>query len=74
MDSLMEKMLQLIKKKMREQGAYDRDSYKEFIEETIEYYRTKGEITDDDNDEFFEDQLLDLYDDVKNNLIKKSSR
>lgn len=70
----MEKMLQLIKKKMREQGAYDRDSYKEFIEETIEYYRTKGEITDDDNDEFFEDQLLDLYDDVKNNLIKKSSR
>jgi hypothetical protein len=62
----IEEILQLVKKKMVEQAAYDRDAYKELVEETIEYFREKGKITDDDNDEFIKDQLMDLWEVVQN--------
>ena len=32
----------------------------EEIKEAIEYFREKGKLTDDDNDEFIEDQLMDM--------------
>ncbi len=66
MDPLIEEILQLVKKKMREQAAFDRDAYKELVEETIEYFREKGKLTDEDNDEFIEDQLLDMWSVVEN--------
>lgn len=53
---------------MREQGAYDRDAYRQVVEETIEYYRERGLLTDDDNDEFIENQLLDMWSTVQENL------
>ena len=66
MESLTLEILQLVKKKMAEQAAFDRDAYKELVEETIEYFREKGKLTDEDNDEFIEDQLLDMWEGVKN--------
>ena len=70
MEGIMEEMLQLVEKKMEEQGAYDRDAYKELVEETIEYFREKGKITDDDNDEFIEDQLMDMWEVVQDRFAK----
>ncbi|MBU1349757.1 MAG: hypothetical protein ABII94_04740 [Patescibacteria group bacterium] len=68
MEAIIEEIKQLVKNKMREQGAYDRDAYKQFVEESIEYYQTKGVLTDDDNLQFIEERLLSIWDEVKNEL------
>lgn len=70
MESIVEEILALVKKKMTEQAAYDRDAYKELVEETIEYFREKGKLTDNDNDEFIEDQLMDMWETVRDELAK----
>lgn len=70
MEGIAEEILQLVEKKMAEQGAYDRDAYKELVEETIEYFREKGKITNDDNDEFIEDQLMDMWEMVQSRFAK----
>ena len=69
MEVIIEEILNLVKKKMKEQGGFDRDAYKQFVEETIEYFQEKGKLTDDDNLEFIEDQLLDMWGDVQDGLI-----
>ncbi len=71
MESLVDEILQLVKKKMIEQSGYDRDAYKQLVEETIEYFREKGKLTDDDNDEFIEDQLLDMWEIVRDEFARK---
>ena len=68
MDDITQKILTLTKKKMREAGAYDRDVYLEFIDESIEYYVNKGLIDIDENTEFIKDQLNPLYDAVTDSL------
>jgi polyhydroxyalkanoate synthesis regulator phasin len=73
MDALTEEILNLVKKKMVEQGAYDRDAYKEIVQETIEYFREKGKLTDDDNDEFIEDQLMNMWGEVREKFIEKNN-
>ncbi len=70
MEPIAEEILTLVKKKMAEQAAYDRDAYKELVEETIEYFREKGKLTDDDNDEFIEDQLMDMWGAVQGEFAK----
>lgn len=70
MESIAEEILTLVKKKMAEQAAYDRDAYKELVEETIEYFREKGKLTDDDNDEFIKDQLMNVWSAVKDEFGK----
>lgn len=64
----IEEILELVKKKMREQGAYDREAYEEFVVETIEYFEEKGKITPEDNQEFMKDQLMEMWDVVEEDL------
>ena len=71
MEIMTEEVLTLVKKKMEEQGAYTREAYKQFIAETIDYFIEKGKLTDDDNLEFIETNLVDRWDDVKNEIGKK---
>ena len=68
MEGIVNEILILVKKKMREQGAWDKDAYRNFIEETINYFQEKGKISEDDNLEFLEDRLIDLWSQTKNNL------
>jgi len=65
MDETIYEILNLVKKKMREQGAFNREAFKQFVEETIDYFEEKGKLTDDDNLEFMEDQLLDMWEEVE---------
>jgi len=58
MEELVQEMYLLVKKKMREQGAYDRDAYSQVIDETIDYFYEKGKLGDDENEEFIKNQLL----------------
>jgi hypothetical protein len=71
MDPLTEEILQLVKKKMREQGAYDRSAYHELVEETVEYFKEKGKLTDDDNEEFIIDQLMEMWEVVKERFARQ---
>ncbi len=71
MEALLENILSLVKKKMQEQGGYSRDAYNDFIDETVEYYKQKGKITDDDNEEFIKDRLMEMWDDVEKEITKK---
>jgi len=68
METIIHDILDLVKKKMNEQGGYDRDAYKQFTEETIEYFQEKGKLTDEDNLEFIEDRLMDMWPEVKESL------
>lgn len=71
MEPILEEILQLVKKKMQEQGGFDRDAYKQLVEETISYFQEKGKLTDDDNLEFIEDRLMDVWEDVQNEFARK---
>ena len=70
MEPIAEEILQLVKKKMQEQGGYDRAAYKQFVVETISYFQEKGKLTDDDNLEFIEDRLMDMWEIVRNEFAK----
>lgn len=61
MDPITQEIFDLIKVKLREQGAYDHNAYSELVEETIEYYRERGLLSDDDNDELIRNQLLEQW-------------
>jgi hypothetical protein len=69
----LEEILILVKKKMNEQGGYDREAYKEYVAETIEYFKEKGKITEDDDYESIEDTLLEMWPDVRDELGRKKS-
>lgn len=71
MDGAIDEILGLVKKKMEEQGAFSRDAYKQFIEETIDYYLERGRLTDDDNLEFIEDGLLSRWEEVSGEFAER---
>ena len=71
MEPIAEEILQLVKKKMQEQGGYGRAAYKQFVEETIDYFQEKGKLTDDDNLEFIEDRLMNMWESVQDEFARK---
>lgn len=73
MEGMLEEILILVKKKMREQGGYNRDAYKQFVDETISYFLEKGKLTDDDNLEFIETRLMDMWSGVEEKFTNKNS-
>lgn len=70
MEPLAEEIYELVKKKMYEQGAFEKEAYEELIDETIEYFREKGKLTDDDNEEFIKDQLVDMWEIVQDEFAE----
>ncbi len=68
MEPITQEIFELVKVKMQEQGAYDRDAFSEVVEETVEYYRERGLLTDDDNDEFIKDQILEQWEWLQEHL------
>lgn len=71
MDSIAAEIFKLVKKKVVEQGAYDRSSYDEIVEETIQYFREKGRLTDEDSDEFIKDQLTEMLEILKDEIAEE---
>lgn len=65
MEDITQEILELVKKKLREQGGYSKEAYKQFIEETIDYFLEKGKLTDDDNLDFIETRLLGMWEEVE---------
>ena len=70
MELIIEEILNLVKKKMKEQGGYSHDAFREFVVETIDYFVEKGKLTDEDNLEFIEDTLMEMWPNVEKALVK----
>ena len=68
MEFIKEEILNLVKKKMREQGGFTRDAYKQYIQETIDYFISKGKLSDQENLELIEDNLMDMWEQVREEL------
>jgi hypothetical protein len=71
MDEITQEIYNLVKKKMAEQGAYDRDAYADFIDETIEYFYEKGKLGDDENEELIKDQLMAMWEELDKGQAKE---
>jgi predicted DNA-binding protein len=65
MDEIMKEILELARKKMRESGEYDREAFRQYIEESIDYYLEKGRLTEDDNLDLIQEQLMELHNDIE---------
>ncbi len=70
MEGILEEILQLVKKKLKEQGAYTREAYKQFVVETIDYFIEKGKLSEEDNLKFIEDRLMMMWDKIKEKISK----
>lgn len=73
MEQTIKEIFELTIKKMAEQATFNRNDYKEFIEESIEYYREHGRLTDDDNQELIEDELMERWPAAKKRLEDKTA-
>lgn len=62
MDDVVQTMYILVKKKVREQGAYELDAYSEVVDEVIDYYLEKGKIDEDEDTAFIKNQLMTMFD------------
>lgn len=68
MENIAGEILQLVKKKMKEQGAYNRESYDEFIDESIEYFKERGKMGDDENDSLIRAELNEMFEHIKDQM------
>lgn len=68
MEPLAQEIFELVLVKLREQAAYNRDAYKQLVEETIDYFNERGKIDEDENLEFIEDQLMSMWEQVETEL------
>ncbi len=71
MEEITEEIFKLVKKKMNEQGVYDKNAYNQFINETVDYFFEKGKLTDDDNIELVKNRLDSMWEFVKDDMIDK---
>ncbi|MEI8360593.1 MAG: hypothetical protein WCG01_00435 [bacterium] len=68
MDNLVGEILDLVKLKMKESGAYDRDSFDEYIDETIDYFKQRGKMNDEENEQLIRSELDSLFSHIKSKL------
>lgn len=74
MDEITQEIYSLVKKKMTEQGAYDRDAYSNLIDETIEYFYEKGKLGDDENEELIKDQLMGMWEELEETMGQEENQ
>jgi polyhydroxyalkanoate synthesis regulator phasin len=70
MEVITQEILNLVKKKMEEQGGYNMDAYRQYVSETIEYFIERGKISEDDNTQFIEDKLIEIWPQVEKNISR----
>lgn len=66
MNETMQKILDLARKKMRESGEYGREAFREFLEESLDFYVERGEISEDENLDMMLGELTELYNTIEN--------
>jgi hypothetical protein len=71
MEPLVAEIYQLVKKKTKEQAAYDRNSYDIIVEETIDYFLQRGKLSEDENIEFIKNQLAEMFETVRDEAAEE---
>jgi hypothetical protein len=71
MDEISQTILELVKTKMREAGSYTRDAFRDFIDESIEYYYEIGRLSDEDDLDALKAELMEMYTEVENEEVEE---
>jgi hypothetical protein len=70
MDDISQIILELSKTKMREAGVFSREAFRNFIEESIEYYYEIGRLSDEDDLDALKEELMGTYTEVENEEVE----
>jgi len=70
MEEEVRDILELTKTKMREAGEYSREAYREFIEESIEYYLEKGRLSDEDDLDAMREEIMSMFEEVESEEVE----
>lgn len=61
MEPIASEIYETVKEKMEESGEASYDAFEELVDETIDEFKDSGVITDDDNEEFIKEQVLEMW-------------
>jgi hypothetical protein len=70
MEDEVKDILELTRTKMREAGEYSREAYREFIEESIEYYLEKGRLSDEDDLDAMREELMGMFEEIESEEVE----
>ena len=62
MDPIANQIYHAVKEKMEESGETTYEAYEELFDETMDELKDSGELTDDDNEEFIREQVIQMWD------------
>lgn len=65
MEEIKQKIITLTRKKMRESGEYNREAFREFLEESVDFYISRGEISEEENIDLILDELSEMYNHIE---------
>ena len=65
MNETAQEIYDLVKLKMEESGAVDRDSFSDLVDETITYFYERGKLGEDEDDDFLKEQVMEAYDESR---------
>ena len=71
MEEEVRDILELTRTKMREAGEYSREAYREFIEESIEYYLEKGRLSDEDDLDAIREELMGMFEEIESEEVEE---
>jgi hypothetical protein len=71
MDEISQMILELTKTKMREAGSFTREAFRDFIEESIEYYYEIGRLSDEDDLDAIKEELLATFNEVEEEEVEE---
>jgi hypothetical protein len=71
MDEASQDILELARTKMREAGDYTREAWREFIEESIDYYLEKGRISEEDDLDAIKEELVGMYEEIESEEVEE---
>jgi len=71
MDEINQDILELARTKMREAGSYTREAFRDFIEESIEYYYEIGRLSEEDDLDAIKEELMAMYNEIEDEEVEE---
>jgi preprotein translocase subunit SecA len=71
MEEISQDILELARSKMREAGSYTREAFRDFIEESIEYYYEVGRLSEEDDLDALKEELMEMYNEVEGKEVEE---
>ncbi|HTX87036.1 MAG TPA: hypothetical protein VMC41_03145 [Candidatus Nanoarchaeia archaeon] len=71
MNETAQMILELSRTKMREAGNFSREAFRDFIEESIEYYYEIGRLSEEDDLDALTEELLEQYSEIEDEEVEE---